>query len=313
MIVEPDIMTHPKFIRLRAEVGEVAMELLTRLWGHCHTKRGEYWENSDENYVNFILYSGNIHGNSRQTWFKALEKCGWLTIYPDGIVIHDWNSHNKSLISRWNKPDSPRKASVRGSTQASTQTPKQTPAQIATQMSTQTPAQVSAPSLRPDGTDVTGVEGGTHPPAAPTGTDPDPDSAVGGFGEVNCPPSKTEVLRYAEKTGIPPHVALNFFDHYASTNWCSGSTRITDFRPRLDKWNRGEPGNATGPTPANASSTAGRIGLERTAVVLRERIARDPANPESASGIANPTDAQKNDYRAAKSRLREIENQLMNV
>lgn len=140
MIVEPDLTSHPKFVQLKARVGDVAMELLVRLWTHCQqNKRGQFWRGANSDYVEVVLAGRSRRGKL----FTALRDCQWIHERDDGIEVHDWDKHNASLIARWNREKKPR----------------------------QTPAQASAqpPAQAPDrtGQDMTGLEGSCSNKDAP--------------------------------------------------------------------------------------------------------------------------------------------------
>ncbi len=140
MIVEPDLTNHPKFIQLRSLVGDVAMELLVRLWTHCQqNKRGQFWRGANSDYVEVVCAGRSRRGKL----FTALRDCGWIHEREDGIEIHDWDKHNASLIARW-------KRDVK---------PAQTPTQPATQNPVQPPDRTGQDWT---GKDTRGEDGSTH-------------------------------------------------------------------------------------------------------------------------------------------------------
>lgn len=104
MIVEPDLTNHPKFIQLKSLVGDVAMELLVRIWMHCQqNKRGQLWRGANSDYVEVVCAGRSRRGKL----FTALRDCGWIHEREGGIEIHDWDKHNASLVARWNRDASP--------------------------------------------------------------------------------------------------------------------------------------------------------------------------------------------------------------
>jgi hypothetical protein len=120
MIVEPDLTNHPKFIQLKSQVGDVAMELLVRLWTHCQqNKRGQFWRGANSDYVEVVCAGRSRRGKL----FTALRDCQWIHERPDGIEVHDWDKHNASLIARWKRDVKP----AQTPTQPATQTPVQPP------------------------------------------------------------------------------------------------------------------------------------------------------------------------------------------
>ena len=136
MIIEPDLMSHPKFIRLKSILGDLAMEYLVRLWAHCQqNKRGHVWPAATADYVE-VVCTGRSHKGTPV--FQALRECAWVHERQDGIEVHDWDKHNASLVARWNRLSKPAQA----------------PAQIAMQ----TPAQTSAQTPDRTGQDRTGQD-----------------------------------------------------------------------------------------------------------------------------------------------------------
>ena len=123
MIVEPDLTSHPKFIHLKALVGDGAMELLVRLWTHCQqNKRGQYWPGANPDYVEVVCAGRSRRGKL----FAALRDCAWIHEREDGIEVHDWDKHNASLIARWRRDIKPVQTPAQPPTQTSAQSPAQT-------------------------------------------------------------------------------------------------------------------------------------------------------------------------------------------
>ena len=147
MIIEADIVRHPKFIKLKTLVGDIALEHLARLWAHCQQgKRGQTWTGADALYVEVVITGSSQRGKL----FTALRDCDWLHERPDGIEIHEWDKYNASLVARWNRP-------------------KQTPAHKAAQPPAQPPAQTPAPVREGSGGDTSGQDRrGNTPRLTPT-------------------------------------------------------------------------------------------------------------------------------------------------
>lgn len=99
MIVEPDLPQHPKFIKLRSALGPRAMEVLVLLWGHCHAKRGEFWDGATPEYVEYV-----VNGNSKGTKnYDALLDARFIEKKDGGILVHDWQKTNASLVANWTR------------------------------------------------------------------------------------------------------------------------------------------------------------------------------------------------------------------
>ena len=156
MIVEPDILSHPKFIQLKAIVGDGALELLVRIWTHCQqNKRGQFWRGAGRDYVEVVAAGRTQRGKI----FEPLRHCGWIHEHADGIEIHDWDKHNASLVARWNRP----------------QPPAQPPAQVSIHPSAQTPDRTGQDRTGPDITQhepPLPPKGGPLVPSAPPEFDP---------------------------------------------------------------------------------------------------------------------------------------------
>lgn len=103
MRVEPELTTHLKFRRLKAAVGDVAMECLITIWGHCQqNQRGEYWPGADAAYLEDICFWAGQKGEL----FRALVECGrpklgFVVPEEGGLRIHDWEESNSQIIQNW--------------------------------------------------------------------------------------------------------------------------------------------------------------------------------------------------------------------
>lgn len=103
MRVEPELTTHLKFRRLKAAVGDIAMECLVTIWAHCQqNQRGEFWPGADVAYVEGVCsWTGN-----KGELFRALVECGkpklgFIVEEPDGVRIHDWEDSNSQTVQNW--------------------------------------------------------------------------------------------------------------------------------------------------------------------------------------------------------------------
>lgn len=109
MRVEPDLPDHPKFLRLKRRVGDIALETLVRLWGHCQlSQRGGRWRGADEEYVEIVARWPGEKG----ALFTALNDLGWIDKTLDAIIIHDWDTFNSRAKASWkngNKGGRPKK------------------------------------------------------------------------------------------------------------------------------------------------------------------------------------------------------------
>lgn len=98
MKVEPELMDHPKYLLLRRAVGEIALECLLRIWGHCESnKRGELWRGASPEYVEAVCRWKKRPGDL----FIALERFGWVKAEGNAIRVHDWEKSNWRAVSNW--------------------------------------------------------------------------------------------------------------------------------------------------------------------------------------------------------------------
>lgn len=98
MRVEPELPTHPKFLRLKKRVGDGAAEYLIRMWGHCQAnQRGEFWPNADPEYLELICSWAGEEG----VLYRSLREGGWVQQEPGGIRIHDWDAMNSRITVNW--------------------------------------------------------------------------------------------------------------------------------------------------------------------------------------------------------------------
>jgi len=58
----------------------------------------------------------------------------------------------------------------------------------------------------------------------------------GSKGRDVTPPSRSEILEYADQHGLDQKVVNNFWLHYESTGWLSGKYPIQNWKARLMKW-----------------------------------------------------------------------------
>ncbi len=106
MNVEPELLDHPKFLRLEKRVGAGALKALLRLWGHCAAnKRGERWAQADPEYLECVA---RWEGDTGQL-YTALVDIGWVEETPEGLVIHDWEENNSFTVLNWSRSPNGRK------------------------------------------------------------------------------------------------------------------------------------------------------------------------------------------------------------
>jgi uncharacterized phage protein (TIGR02220 family) len=107
MRLEPELLLHPKFRRLKRRVGDLALEYLVMVWGHCQqNKRGEFWPGADEDYLEDLCQWSGKNGEL----YGAMIDSGFVHEEEDGLRIHDWNDMNSGFIANWKTKHKGRKA-----------------------------------------------------------------------------------------------------------------------------------------------------------------------------------------------------------
>lgn len=98
MRVEPELVDHPKYLKLKRRIGDVALECLLRLWGHCQaSQRGGTWKNADFEYVEIVARWTGKPGE----FYEAAKESGWIDERSGSIIIHDWDHFNSKARANW--------------------------------------------------------------------------------------------------------------------------------------------------------------------------------------------------------------------
>lgn len=99
MRVEAELLDHPKFMRLKKLLGQAALEVLLRIWGHCQScHRGGHWGQVDAFYVESVARWSGTEGEC----LAALVTCRFIDMGEDGSVsIHDWDDMNSHMVKAW--------------------------------------------------------------------------------------------------------------------------------------------------------------------------------------------------------------------
>jgi hypothetical protein len=98
MRVEPELMDHPKLLRLKKRVGDFALEGVLRLWGHCqNSQRGGVWRDADPEYVEIVARWPGETG----VFYRAAVEAKFIEESPKGVLIHDWDRFNSMARASW--------------------------------------------------------------------------------------------------------------------------------------------------------------------------------------------------------------------
>lgn len=98
MIVEPDFLTHWKTLMLINELGDrAAPTYVIALWAHCQNRRSDSFSNLAPNALKAIC---RFEGEASKLR-SALERCGFLDVNGDAVVVHGWAETNAKLLANW--------------------------------------------------------------------------------------------------------------------------------------------------------------------------------------------------------------------
>jgi hypothetical protein len=98
MIVETDFLTHWKTLMLIEELGDKAAPLcLIALWAHCQLRKSDTFHNMAPNALKSICrYEGEA-----SKLRSALERCGWIEVSGEAVIVHGWAEMNVKLLANW--------------------------------------------------------------------------------------------------------------------------------------------------------------------------------------------------------------------
>lgn len=118
-------------------------------------------------------------------------------------------------------------------------------------------------------------------------------------------PSLQEVIEAGSITGVLEESCRKFFDHYQGNNlWLNRHGRLVDWRHLLVSWGvRDRAGNGAAPK---------RAFPETQLKELRDMIENHVANPNH-SYVVKPTDAQREEFKGLKHKLRDLQRQIAGV
>lgn len=98
MIVEPDFLSHWKTQLLINDLNDRCAPLyVIALWAHCQQRRSDSFTNLAPNALKAICrYEGEA-----SKLRSALERCGFLDVEGEAVVVHGWGELNAKLIANW--------------------------------------------------------------------------------------------------------------------------------------------------------------------------------------------------------------------
>jgi hypothetical protein len=313
MIVEPTLLRSPKYLALKKALGtraDRALEYLVALWAHCQEdQRGGNWGKMGGDYVELIagwegtagelftiLCTANVQGKS-----------GWVEARNGRIVIHDWNEHNKSLVTSWKNGrfgGRPRKnlpgtgglsAGNPAGTGGASEKRREEKRRLINTLSPGAGGETSNFKLQTSG----------NPQASNSNSEHFPEVAW---------PGLEEWLAYAERVGLAKWRAEREWHDQESKRWKG----IQDWRKRCTYirtlWQ--QDGAPKDPPSRSASSGVGNV--KKTASVwekkqkrdaLEQLLAEHPGNPQGKYS-GEPTAEEKADYQAKRREFTAMKEEL---
>lgn len=215
MNVQPDFLDHPKFLLFKRQLGgqaDLACELILRLWGHCQeNKRGGDWGAVSASYVEMVCKWPGPEGVLYQALLKQMMpgRAGFAELKGKRFIVHDWDSHNASLIANWFRNPGGRGGKANG-------TPEASPGE----------AGGSPWGSRP-GTNKRGEE---RKEEKGEGS----ERALEPMAGVN--PSLEEVVARGGMLNLSREECTKFFQHYDGLDWTVNGNRMVRWWQWLPKW-----------------------------------------------------------------------------
>lgn len=234
MVIKPTLLQHPKFMALERAVGGNALKYLVRLWGHCESEqRGSAWANAGAAYVEAVCQWEGPGGNLFEALLTPVTKngAGWIELNDTGLVIHDWEEFNATLVAAWKARR--KGAETQNRKNKARDTSSDTSSDISSDASPDTSSEHRPSIVRAGdriGSDRTGSEGSGSPPAGESGA-PTP---------MYPPPSVDFVLAHAHAVKWPftdAEIQAVYLQFAAATapdgSWMWGKRMVTDWRAAM--------------------------------------------------------------------------------
>ena len=299
MNVELELLTHPKYRRLRKAVGPEAVEYLLRLWGHCGTnKRGERWPGADAFYVECVCDWQGTAGSL----YTALLEARFIDVVNGCVVVHDWEDQNSFTVANWARNPNGRGGKKRVPTtvktpDSSTANPRTTHGQdqhTANDKTPDAPQDLSADNPRTthgeplrvsDKSEESEESEGATPPRIPSG----PSDA-----EI---PTEAEFLGAFMAEGIPEDFLRSRYAWFEGNNaWLDGKGRLKNWRVLVRSWWAGQR-SAWGPQGGGATgglekNSARPMSAAQRLYLLDAELEEVQARLDTAHALNAPPDAK---------------------
>lgn len=285
MIVQPSLLGHVKFLRLKKLIGDCAAEVLLRLWGYCQqATHGQRLGNASSDDIELLCAWGGQPG----ALYDALVRSRWIDVNDDGsLCAHGWDEHNAQLRAAWQNGAEKKRLAAEAKAKAEADKKAGSDAKATLQ-----DVAIKGERLilsNPILSSSEGVQGETDPP---------PDRQV---------PSEAEVLAAAAAwpgdmaraipAGIPEAWVLGWLNYRLRdvsrfpADWTGDMARSF-----VRDWVRGLPDARGSTAPKSKTPFALKTQLD----ALEIRIKEHPGNPDSISCSGDPSDQEREDFRELK-------------
>lgn len=294
MKLDPNLLQHPKYLRLFKIFGSDILTFLVRIWGHCEqSRRGEWWEGADDEYVEIVAgWTG-----SPGVLADALAAVRWIHREEGGIRIHDWDKTNWRAVTSWNAVG---KGGRKTKSEEGPSRPKSQPSNgLDCNPRNLKPAKMSDPNILKDlrcQSELSGVElkGDDIAPLPPVASEPPPAEPTDGLAATSSSgfevPSEREVLDFITTTqpvlatgcpAIEPDWALAH-----QKRWQLRPEKTPgDWRGTLTRWWRAD--WAKGLNRPGTEKAPGVWHMTKERDGLLEQIRDHPFNPGSSAFVGD--------------------------
>jgi len=305
MIVQPSLLGHVKFLRLKKFVGDCAAEVLLRLWSHCQqATHGQRLGDASPDDVELLCAWAGTPG----LLYEALVRSKWLDVKENGrIEVHAWDEHNAQLRAAWKNGEVKRRAAA-AKRKETERTGSDAPSDASS--NTKPTGGVLIYSNLLSSSSEEGVQGEeSNEPSKPE-FQGQPPAEIPEF----VIPTEDEVVAFAADwsgdmaRAIPPGIPEVWTLGWLNYRLRDPSRFPADWQGDLVRsfvrdWVKGLP-DARGVSPARGVRTP--FALKTQLDALEIRIKEHPGNPDSNSCSGDPTDQETEDFRALKRARGEI-------
>jgi hypothetical protein len=318
MRIEVELLSHPKFLRLKKGVGQRALTSLVYLWGHCQSNmRGEVWRVKGDP-ATYVERTCHWTGKPRAL-YSALVQAGFIEPPPTEkgktLRIHDWEQWNSRMIASWRngqrggRKPKPKEIQDKKPVDSPTETQGNPTEPLGLKNK---PKETQPPSIPPSipigidggtegGTGVCGASAppGTHESASPAASSP--SKVVNGVW-----PTMEEAVEIGEMRGVRREVTEKWWLEFDARG---GRDR---YGKPLRRWLSSLLAFAQGWRATDLGKKAGEPGvwaLQKQIEATQKLIDEHKGNPDSGYSDSVREDAAE-DYRELVGRLKGLREKL---